>query len=185
MPTAFNFLGPLTNPARPSALAVGVADPRMGAGARRSARGARQLGAGVPRRDGLDELTTTGPSTVWVVADGTVAVTETDPLSLGIARATLADLRGGDAAHNAGVVRAVLSGERGPVRDIVLLNAAAAIAVSEGLAWPMTPGRLPPGRLLPRGSFPRGSFPRGGWPCHGGGADQGARGRDRPGRRRH
>jgi anthranilate phosphoribosyltransferase len=132
VPTAFNFLGPLTNPARPSSLAVGVADPRMGS-VLAGVLASRGNSALVFHGGGLDELTTTGPSTVWVVADGTVAVTELDPLSLGIPRATLADLRGGDATHNAGVVRAVLSGEHGPVRDIVLLNAAAAIAASEGL----------------------------------------------------
>jgi anthranilate phosphoribosyltransferase len=132
VPTAFNFLGPLTNPARPSSLAVGVADPRMG-GVLAGVLASRGNSALVFHGGGLDELTTTGPSTVWVVADGTVTVTEFDPLPLGIARATLADLRGGDPRHNASVVRAVLSGEHGPVRDIVLLNAAAAIAVSEDL----------------------------------------------------
>jgi anthranilate phosphoribosyltransferase len=84
---------------------------------------------------GLDELTTTGPSSVWIAADGTVTATEFDSLSAGLPRASLPDLRGGDAAYNADVVRAVLSGERGPVRDIVLLNAAAALAVSEGLTF--------------------------------------------------
>ena len=83
---------------------------------------------------GLDELTTTGPSTVWVAADGAVSETSFDPAALGLPRATLADLRGGDPAHNASVARAVLAGEAGPVRDIVLLNAAAAIAAAEGLA---------------------------------------------------
>ncbi len=134
VPTAFNFLGPLTNPARPSALAVGVADPRMG-GVLAGVLASRGNSALVFHGGGLDELSTTGPSAVWVVADAAVAVTELDPLSLGIPRATLDDLRGGDAAHNAGVVRAVLSGEPGPVRDIVLLNAAAAIAASEGLGF--------------------------------------------------
>jgi anthranilate phosphoribosyltransferase len=132
VPTAFNFLGPLTNPARPSSLAVGVADPRMGS-VLADVLASRGNSALVFHGGGLDELTTTGPSAVWVVAGGTVAATEFDPLSLGIARSALADLRGGDAAHNAGVFRAVLSGEHGPVRDIVLLNAAAAIAASEGL----------------------------------------------------
>jgi len=82
---------------------------------------------------GLDELTTTGPSVVWVVANGAVAATEFEPLSVGLPRALVDDLRGGDATRNADVVRAVLAGEPGPVRDIVLLNAAAAIAASEGL----------------------------------------------------
>jgi anthranilate phosphoribosyltransferase len=133
VPTAFNYLGPLTNPARPSSLAVGVADPLMGpvlAGVY-AARGAAAL---VFHGGGLDELTTTGPSTVWIAADGVVSQTSFDPAGLGLARSTLADLRGGDPAHNASVARSVLAGEPGPVRDIVLLNAAAAMAAADGLA---------------------------------------------------
>ena len=79
--------------------------------------------------DGLDELTTTTTTTVWRVRDGGVTEVVVDPLSLGIARASADDLRGGDAAHNADVVRRLLGGERGPVRDAVLLNAGAALAV--------------------------------------------------------
>jgi anthranilate phosphoribosyltransferase len=82
--------------------------------------------------DGLDELTTTGPSTVWVVTGGAVEEQAFDPAALGIARASLDDLRGADAAHNAGVARALLDGAQGPVRDAVLLNAAAALAAYEG-----------------------------------------------------
>jgi len=132
VPTAFNYLGPLTNPARPSSLAVGVADPLMGpvlAGVYAS-RGNTAL---VFHGDGLDELTTTGPSTVWIAAAGAVSQTSFDPAALGLPRSSLADLRGGDPDHNASVVRAVLDGETGPVRDIVLLNAAAAMAAAEGL----------------------------------------------------
>jgi anthranilate phosphoribosyltransferase len=132
VPTAFNFLGPLTNPAQPRAGAIGVADERMApivAGVL-AARGASAL---VFRgQDGLDELSTTSPSTVWVVADGAVRQETIDPLDLGIARATLEDLRGGDAAHNAGVVRDMLSGSKGPVRDAVLLNAAAGLVAVDG-----------------------------------------------------
>jgi len=134
VPTAFNYLGPLTNPARPASLAVGVADPRMGpvlAGVL-AARGNSSI---VFHGSGLDELSTTGESSVWVVADGAVSAAEFDPRSLGLPRASVADLRGGDAAHNAGVVRSVLAGEPGPVRDIVLLNAAAALAATEGFAF--------------------------------------------------
>jgi len=133
VPTAFNYLGPLTNPARPASLAVGVADPRMGP-VLAGVLAARGNSAIVFHGEGIDELTTTGPSSVWVAADGTVSPADFDPVSLGLPRASLDDLRGGDAAHNAGVVRAVLSGDRGPVRDIVLLNAAAALAAAEGLA---------------------------------------------------
>jgi anthranilate phosphoribosyltransferase len=129
VPTAFNYLGPLTNPARPTSLAVGVADPTMGpvlAGVY-AGRGESAL---VFHGEGLDELTTTGPSTVWVACDGAVTATEFDPAALGLPRASIDDLRGGDPAHNAAVVRAVLAGQAGPVRDIVLLNAAAAIAAA-------------------------------------------------------
>ena len=77
--------------------------------------------------DGLDELTTTTSSSVWVYADGRVTRTELDPAQLGIQRAELADLVGGAAPANAQVARDVLAGRPGPVRDIVLLNAAAAL----------------------------------------------------------
>jgi anthranilate phosphoribosyltransferase len=129
VPTAFNYLGPLTNPARPTSLAVGIADPLMGpvlAGVYAD-RGESAL---VFHGGGLDELSTTGPSTVWVAAGGAVTVTEFDPAALGLPRASVEDLRGGDPAHNAAVVRAVLAGQAGPVRDIVLLNAAAAMTAA-------------------------------------------------------
>lgn len=127
VPTAFNLLGPLTNPARVAASAIGVAEARLAplvAGVL-AARGVRAL---VFRgSDGLDELTTTGPSRVWEVRDGLVVETDLDPLDVGIARATIEDLRGKNADYNAGVVRRVLDGERGPVRDAVVLNAAAGL----------------------------------------------------------
>jgi anthranilate phosphoribosyltransferase len=132
VPTVFNVLGPLTNPARPAAQAVGVSDARLApvmAGVL-AARGADAL---VFRGDdGLDELTTTSTSTVWVVCGGQVTSTSFDPASLGLPRATLEDLRGADAVFNASVARSVLGGQSGPVRDAVLLNAAAAIAAYEG-----------------------------------------------------
>ena len=81
--------------------------------------------------DGLDELTTTTTSSVWVVKAGEVTTATVDPAELGTAPATIEDLRGGDAAHNADVVRRLLDGETGPVRDAVLLNAGAALAVHE------------------------------------------------------
>jgi anthranilate phosphoribosyltransferase len=129
VPTAFNLLGPLTNPARPTSLAVGVADPRMGpvlAGVY-AGRGDAAL---VFHGGGLDELSTTGPSTVWIAAGGAVSMVEFDPAALGLPRASIADLRGGDPAHNADVTRSVLAGRPGPVRDIVLLNAAAAMTAA-------------------------------------------------------
>ncbi len=131
IPTVFNFLGPLANPARPQAQAVGVFDSRMAAivAGVLASRGTSAL---VFRGDdGLDELTTTTTSQVWQVRDGEVHQTTLDPLDLGIPRAEAAALRGADAAYNAGVTRALLKGEPGPVRDAVLLNAAAALVAYE------------------------------------------------------
>ena len=127
VPTVFNFLGPLCNPARPEASAVGVAQldrvPLI-VGVFQT-RGATAL---VFRGDdGLDELTTTGHSHIWEVSRGQVKEHDLDPRDLGIARTTIDELVGGDAEHNAGIVHAVLGGERGPVRDIVVLNAAAGL----------------------------------------------------------
>jgi anthranilate phosphoribosyltransferase len=131
-PTVFNFLGPLTNPARPRAQAVGVFHPRM-AGVLAGVLAERGCSSLVFRGDdGLDELTTAGTSVVWVVRDGTATETSFDPAELGIPAATREDLRGADAAYNAAVARAVFAGEPGPVRDIVRLNAAAAMVAAEG-----------------------------------------------------
>ncbi|HET9897118.1 MAG TPA: anthranilate phosphoribosyltransferase [Streptosporangiaceae bacterium] len=133
VPTVFNFLGPVANPARPSAQAIGVADPRMGpvlAGVL-AGRGCSALV--FHGDDGLDELTTTGPSTVWVVRDGQVSETRFDPAEIGIAACQPEDLTGGDPAHNAAVTRSVLGGDGGPVRDTVLLNAAAALVADAGV----------------------------------------------------
>jgi len=127
IPTVFNYLGPLCNPARPEASAVGVASLErvpLFVGVFQT-RGATAL---VFRGDdGLDELTTTGHSHVWEVSRGLVTEHDIDPRDLGIKRARMSDLIGGDAVHNAAVARAVLGGEAGPVRDIVLLNAAAGL----------------------------------------------------------
>lgn len=129
--TAFNLLGPLSNPARPAAQAIGCADARM-APVMAGVYAARGVDAWVFRGDdGLDELTTTTTSSVWVVHDGQVREDRVDPASLGLAPATTEDLRGGDAAHNAEVVRRLLAGDRGPVRDAVVLNAGAALAVHD------------------------------------------------------
>lgn len=130
--TTFNFLGPLANPARPIAQAVGVADARMaplmaGVLAARGNRGMIFHGD-----DGLDELTTTGPSDVWIIGEGSVTPTRLDPAELGIAPADRSALVGGGPAENAAVVQAVLAGVPGPVRDIVVLNAAAGLLAFEG-----------------------------------------------------
>ena len=125
VPTAFNFLGPLTNPARVVASAIGVADPRM-APLMAGVLAARNIRALVFRgSDGLDELTTTGTSTIWEVRENVITESHFDPLDLGIPRATIEDLRGKNAQFNADVVRRILDGERSPVRDAVVLNAAA------------------------------------------------------------
>lgn len=128
--TVFNFLGPLCNPARPSAQAVGVFDPRMAAvmAAVLSLHGVSALV--VRGDDGLDELSTGTTSRVWSVRAGEVAESVLDPRRLGVPHAEPADLRGGDAAFNADVVRRLVDGERGAVRDAVLLNAAAALAAA-------------------------------------------------------
>jgi anthranilate phosphoribosyltransferase len=131
-PTVFNFLGPLTNPARTAAQAVGVFHPHM-AGIMAGVFAERGCSSLVFRGDdGLDELTTTSTSVIWVVRDGTATETVFDPADLGIPRATPDDLRGADAPYNARVARGVLAGEPGPVRDIVALNAAAALVAAGG-----------------------------------------------------
>ena len=126
--TVFNFLGPLTNPARPVAAAIGCADARMAPVMADvlAARGGRAL---VFRGDdGLDELTTATTSSVWVVRNGEVEPDRLDPAALGIPASTPDALRGGSAQVNADVFRRVLDGEKGAVRDAVVLNAAAALA---------------------------------------------------------
>ncbi len=129
--TVFNFLGPLANPAQPSAQAVGVADARM-AGVVAEVLAARGCSALVFRgEDGLDELTIGGPSRVWVVRDGGAYETTLTPRQVGLREADAGALRGGDAAHNAEVARRFLGGEAGPVRDAVLLNAAAALVAAD------------------------------------------------------
>ena len=135
IPTAFNFLGPLTNPAQPGATAVGCADARMaplmaGVFAERGASALVFRGD-----DGLDELAATGGTAVWEVRDGVVTTSHLDAAAeLGLRRTTITDLRGGDAVHNAQVALRVLDGtDQGPVRETVLLNAAAAIVADGSL----------------------------------------------------
>jgi anthranilate phosphoribosyltransferase len=132
VPTVFNFLGPLTNPARPTSQAIGVFDARMlpvvaGVFAERGVSAVVFRGD-----DGLDELTTATTSTVFVVRDGTAVQTTFDPATLGIPRAEPGALKGGDVEYNAQAVRDLVAGRPGPVRDAVLLNAAAALAAVDG-----------------------------------------------------
>ncbi|MGY1624101.1 anthranilate phosphoribosyltransferase [Geodermatophilus sp. SYSU D00965] len=126
--TVFNFLGPLANPARPVAAAIGCADARMAPVLAAVLAGRGMRGLVFRGDDGLDELTTTTTSSVWVVRDGQVEPDRLDPTALGIETPPPGALRGGDPAFNADVFRRVVAGERGPVRDAVLLNAAAALA---------------------------------------------------------
>jgi len=131
VPTTFNFLGPLANPAGATRRTVGVFDPTMAE---------RMIGAldelGVDRalvfygHDGLDELTTTTTSTVFELRDGSVSKFEVDPEELGIMTVEAGALAGGDAAGNAQAVHRVLAGQHGPLRDVAMLNAAAALVAA-------------------------------------------------------
>lgn len=165
--TAFNFLGPLANPARLRRQVVGVGDWTMATKVCGvlAANGARHVLV-VYGSDGLDELTTTGPSTVveWVadsgrppagaaVGEGPAGRTTTsviDPADLGLARARPSDLVGGDAQTNARMARAILDGEHGPQRDIILLNAAAGL-VAGGVATHLGDGLITAGAVIDDG----------------------------------
>ncbi len=135
--TIFNILGPLTNPAGATHQLIGVYDPAL------TETMARVLGAldskaafVVHGADGLDELSTTGPNRVSRLAAGSVKTFQLDPQRLGLAHAALEDLQGGSPEENARISRDILSGsDQGPRRDIVLLNAAAALALEEN-DWP-------------------------------------------------
>ncbi|WP_217132218.1 anthranilate phosphoribosyltransferase [Leucobacter chinensis] len=138
IPTVFNFLGPLCNPVRPEANAVGVADLRQApllAGVFQF-RGASAL---VFRGDdGLDELSTTGHSHIWEVSRGSITEHDIDPRDVGLPVAKIADLIGGTPAENAVTIRRILEGEQGPARDIALLNAAAGMVAYDLYKDPAT-----------------------------------------------
>ena len=127
VPTTFNFLGPLANPAQPVATALGVANQSMAPllAAELASRG--RTGLVFRGSDGLDELTTTGPSKIWVVFRGSVQEFDFNPLEIGIPKAEISQLIGGDAKENAQIARAVLGneGESEAIRNIVALNSAA------------------------------------------------------------
>jgi anthranilate phosphoribosyltransferase len=134
VPTVFNLLGPLTNPAGPRAGLIGcawadLAEVMAGVFATR-----RSSVLVVHGDDGLDELTTTTTSTIWRVQAGMVERLTFDPMAFGFKRAELSELVGGDAEANAASVRSVLAGATGPVRDAVVLNAAGAMVAHAGLA---------------------------------------------------
>ena len=134
IPTVFNVLGPLTNPAAPGANLIGCA---FGELTRVLAEvfALRGLSALVVRgSDGLDEITVTGPTEVLRVSDGVIVEDEIRPEALGLPLSDLDELRGGDAHRNAEVARALFAGEKGAVRDAVLLNSAAALVAYDGVA---------------------------------------------------
>ena len=138
--TVFNFLGPLTNPAGAKRLSVGTSDPRM-AGLMIEVlknRGAETAFV-FHGNDGLDELTTTGPSTIHRLKDGEISVAEFTLDDFGVARASLDDLRGGDVEANVVITVGILDGSVGPKRDIALVNASPVI-VAAGLADGFTDG---------------------------------------------
>ncbi|MGH9271456.1 MAG: anthranilate phosphoribosyltransferase [Ilumatobacteraceae bacterium] len=130
IPTVFNLLGPMANPGRVRRQLIGVADARFADRMLASLRAHGSTVAWVVHGGGLDELTTTGASTVLALEhDGGARSFTVDPVDLGLAPATREQLVGGDPEHNADVVRRVVGGERGAHRDIVVLNAAAALVV--------------------------------------------------------
>jgi len=131
IPTVFNLLGPMANPGRIRHHLIGVANPAVAARMLASLRIHGAHRAWVVHGNGLDELTTTGTSTVLALEEGEVKQHDIDARELGFTRVELRDLIGGDALHNAGIARQVLSGETGPVRDIVLLNAAGGLVANE------------------------------------------------------
>ncbi|MEY9929527.1 anthranilate phosphoribosyltransferase [Catenulispora sp. GP43] len=138
IPTFFNFLGPLTNPARPKAGAVGVFDERMapvvaGVFARRGVEALVFRGD-----DGLDEISVATTTTVWTATGGQVRREVFDPRDVGIEYSPVTALRGADPEFNAGVARRMLAGEQGAVRDAVLLSSAAALAALEPSGEPVT-----------------------------------------------
>ncbi|MEW2291531.1 anthranilate phosphoribosyltransferase [Streptomyces sp. NPDC006743] len=129
--TVFNLLGPLTNPAKVKAQAVGVAvahEAPIVAGVFAERGNSSLVFRG---DDGLDELTTTATSRVWIVRDGKVTEEAFDPRDVGLDLVPVEALRGADASYNAEVARRLLEGESGPVRDAVLLNSAAALVALE------------------------------------------------------
>jgi anthranilate phosphoribosyltransferase len=138
VPTVFNLLGPLTNPAQPTSALVGCADARL-APVVAEVLAARGFSVLVARGDdGLDEITTTTTTTAWVASGGAVRKTTIDPRALDVSPASADDLAGGDAATNAAVLRALVAGDAGAVRDTVLLNAAGTIAAFRGFSTDLT-----------------------------------------------
>ena len=132
IPTVFNILGPLANPAKPQAAAIGVADDRMHL-VMAEVLATRGVDGFVFRGDdGLDEITLSSTTSILSIGNGEIRSDLIEPSDFGITRAPVSDLVGGDAAENARITLSIFSGERGAPRDAVMLNAAAAIAAFEG-----------------------------------------------------
>lgn len=132
VPTVFNILGPLANPAKPQAAAIGVADERMHR-VMAEVLATRGVDGFVFRGDdGLDEITLSTTTSVLTIGSGKIQSDRIDPQDFGITRAPISDLVGGDATENARITTAIFNGETGAPRDAVLLNAAAAIAAFDG-----------------------------------------------------
>ncbi len=131
-PTIFNILGPLSNPAKPSAYAIGVAKVEMFPIVAEVLR-SRGVDALVFRgNDGLDEISLSTPTQVFVISAGKIAQTEINPQNLGIPHRSIDELRGGSAQENAEHLRAILSGKKGAMREVVLLNGAATLIAYQG-----------------------------------------------------
>jgi anthranilate phosphoribosyltransferase len=138
IPTAFNVLGPLTNPAQPAAGLIGCAFTKLAPVMAEVFAGRGSSVLVVRGDDGLDEITTSTTSSVWVVQDGEVRLERVDPADFDLRPATTRDLCGGETVENARVVRRLVAGELGPVRDAVLLNAAGAVAAYRGFTGDLT-----------------------------------------------
>jgi anthranilate phosphoribosyltransferase len=153
--TAFNLLGPLTNPAGASHQLVGVPRPEF---TELIARSLMLLGSKrawvVHGSDGIDEISTTGYTKISECRDGSVNTFYLHPADVGLPKATQAAIRGGSAADNARIIRAVLAGEHGPARDIVVLNAGAALFVA-GQAGSVTDGMARAAAAIDRGDAAR------------------------------
>lgn len=151
IPTVFNLLGPMANPGRVRRQVIGVANSAYAERMVETLRWHGSVHSWVVHGGGLDELTTTGPSEVIELRDGGIRRFRVDPAELGLAHAHPEDLTGGDRSYNADVVRRVLGGDRGPHRDIVLLNAAAGLVVA-GIAETLDDGVERAGKAIDSGA---------------------------------
>ena len=154
VPTVFNLLGPMANPGRVRRQVIGVANPHVAERMLASLRLHGSVSSWVVHGQGLDELTTTGTSTVLELRNGRVRTFSVDPVELGLAPAIPDELVGGTPEVNADAVRRVVAGESGAHRDIVILNAAAGLVVADAAA------DLPTGLDMARASIDSGAAAR-------------------------